>query len=190
MKKLNEAFSPEVYNAIKCLYVTDGETFFRLNSEEDLTVESLRIFDVCTELVLFAEDFRWCEDDGSDRDFTSDCLNGYYYSRCNVPEELDAFLNSFICVQFASEKLAKAKDALDCTDEDKAKATLDEAIENFAKATNAIEKLKIAKFALDNVVDLPGSDENTAIIEDVDSDLFDELCYATEVIADVIFEAS
>lgn len=190
MQKLNEAFSPEVYNAIKGLYVTDGDVFLPINPAEDLTVESFSIIDNRKKILLSAEDFCWYEDDGSDRDFTSKYLNNSYYSRCNVPEKLDSFLNSLICVRFASEKLEKAKNALDCADEAEPKAALDEAIENFEKATNAIEKLRIAVSALHNAVDVPGEDEDISLIEEADCDLFDELCNAIDVIAEVIDEIS
>ncbi len=150
MIPINEAFTPETQADLAGVYIDYNNQLRPIFPAKTLSADNFRIYNRCVEDVAYtADDFEWT--DLHHRSFKLKD-SPYYYSRYSTPTEVRAFLDVFICIKFATEKLEKAKDALDCTETEEGKEALNQAIADFKEANNSLDKLHIASAALDNAL--------------------------------------
>lgn len=180
MKQLNERFSEETLRQMMGLYFFDGSDWLSfVPSENHLTDDNFGFME--DGIIYTAEDFRWYEKDGNDRDLAYGDTNDYFYSD-DLPDEVFCLLNTVICLKFAKQHMADAKAMVDATDDDEAKQAMNEAFikfENLDDATESIKKLQLACDALSEASD---------VFEDIDNDLCNTFYNASTVISDVISE--
>lgn len=179
MKKLNERFSEETLRQLMGLYIinSNSECFPLVPSEKPLTVDNFGLLE--DDVIYTAEDFQWCEEDGSDRNLKYNDSDYYLYGD-DLPDEVFYLLNTVICIKFATHQLADAKAMIDATDNDEAKQAINEAFiefENLDDATESMKKLQIACDALNEASD---------IFESIDDELCNTFYDASDVINDVI----
>lgn len=176
MKKLNERFSEETLRQLMGIYVinTNSEWFPLVPSEKPLTVDNFGLLE--DDVIYTAEDFQWCEEDGSDRNLKYNDSDYYLYGD-DLPDEVFYLLNTVICIKFATRQLADAKAMIDAIDNFEAQQTIDDAITAFEGTNDSERKLQIAYDALNEASD---------IFESIDDELCNTFYDASDVINDVI----
>ena len=183
MENINDVFSPEVKKALQGVYVHtynsggyDYGCVPVLPVKEALTPDNF--FLIAGEFRYTVDDFRWYDEDGSDRDFQFDDSDNYLASSC-VPDEVFVLLNTVICTKFATRHLDDARAMLDCIEDDEIREEIAKGITDFDKATDSKEKLKIAEETLYAAFDA---------FDGIDKDISDEFGNASEVVVDVLAE--
>lgn len=183
MENINKVFSPEVKKALQGLYVyfddgmgSDKGCVSVLPSEEALTPDNF--FLIAGEFRYTVDDFRWCDEDGSDLDFKFDDSYDYLDSSF-VPDEVFVLLNTVICTKFATRHLDDAKAMLDLIEDDELRKEIEQGIAAFAEATDGKEKLQIARTTLIDITDA---------FNDIDKDISNEFGYAAVIIEKVLLE--
>lgn len=142
MKNFNERFTPETLRNLQGAYIFNSpnqtcDAIIPYNGMP-LTIENFALLIPAENKLFTADDFRWYDDtsENIDLDFAFEVENSYfdYLSRYEIPEEVNFLLDSVICTKFALKHLNEEK--------------LTDAICAFQKASDTLEKLRIAREAL------------------------------------------
>lgn len=180
MQDFKERFSQKTQRELEGLYIpyydwrdADAFEFIPIVPVKELTIDN---FGILTENgILTAENFRWYEEDGSDRDFKYDDSDNYICSN-TLPKEVSSLLNTVICIKFATQKLKEVKSMLKYVTDKHVKKEFNKSFSAFQENTNnSREKLTAAVFAL----------RYAALVPDFHEDDFNN---AAEVIDEVLSE--
>lgn len=183
MENINNVFSPEVKKALQGVYVYTGDSTGYDNGcvpvlpvDETLTPDNFAL--IAGKFRYTADDFRWYDEDGIDRDFKFDDSDDYLESSC-LPDEVFILLNTVVCKKFATRHLDDVKAMLSLIEDDELKEEVEKGIADFAKATDGKEKLEVAQDVF-----FAASDA----FNNIDKDISHEFGDAASVIEDVLDE--
>ena len=183
MKPRNERLSPKAYRELQGIYVLTYDEYKCptlipvVPPPEPLTADNFAVIVEDEDDFLTVDDFQWFEEDGTDRSFI---YNNYYDNYLDiVPNEVSSFLNTTICLKFATHHLEDAKAMLEATDKEDSKQEINAEMIAFNEATDNIDKLQIASNILFDVSDL---------FDDIDDELSSQWYNAGHVINSVLKE--